>query len=124
MCAYVHVCIHAQNLTFRSFRIWKYYSGVCKVHIKILKLLENHGMAEVGRHLWRFAGPTPLLKQVSVDPVAQIHGQAAFEYLQGWRLPGQPVSPPHNQKVFPDVQTASCVSFLCSLPLVVPLKRA
>jgi len=56
-----------------------------------------------------------VLKQGHLQPVAGHHVQAAFEYLQGWRLhtlPGQPVpelGDPHSEKVFPDVQTEPAV---------------
>jgi len=47
-------------------------------------------MVEVGRHLWRSAGPTPLLKQGCLELVVQDHVQTAFEYLQGGRLHNLP----------------------------------
>jgi len=65
----------------------------------------------------RTTGPTPLLKQGHLQPVAQDNVHMAFEYLQGWRLhsvPGQPVPVlgcPHSEAVFPDVlREPSCVS--------------
>ena len=63
---------------------------------------QKHRMVEVGRDLRRSSGPTTLLKQGHLDPVAQDHVQAASEYLQGWslqNLSGQPVvvlSHPHR----------------------------
>ena len=66
-------------------------------------------MVEVGRDLQRSSDPTLLLKQSQLEPVAQDHVQAAFEYLQGWRLHNLPEQPvpvlghPHSAKVFPDV---------------------
>lgn len=65
-------------------------------------------MAGVKRDLWRSPSPTTLLKQGSLEQVAQNHVQIAFEYLQGWKLqnlPGQHVpmlSHPHTEKVFSD----------------------
>jgi len=38
-------------------------------------------MAEVGKDLWRSSGPTPLLKQGYLEPVAQDHVQMVLEYL-------------------------------------------
>ena len=73
-------------------------------------LSQNHGMAEVGRDLWRSSSPTPLPKQGHLERIAQDCVQMAFEYLQGWRLHkvcGQPVpllGHPHSEKVFPHVQ--------------------
>lgn len=78
--------------------------------------LQNHRMAELERDLWRSAGPTPLVKQAHLEPVAQDHLQMAFEYLQRWRLrhiSGQAVpvlSHPHSEKVFTDVQREPPVS--------------
>lgn len=53
----------------------------------------------------------PLLEREFLELVSQDHTQPAFEWVQGWRLHnlwGQPVpivqSPPHCEKVFPDVQ--------------------
>lgn len=43
-------------------------------------------MSEVGRHLWRLFGPTPLLRQVHLEEVAQEHVQTAFKYFQVWRF--------------------------------------
>jgi len=43
-------------------------------------------VVEVGRDLQRSSGPTLLLKQGHLKPVAQDCVQVAFEYLQGWRL--------------------------------------
>jgi len=69
----------------------------------------------VGRHIWRSSGPSTLLKQGHLEPVAQDHIQMAFEYLQGWKLHnplGQPVpvfSNPRRKKVFPDVQREPAV---------------
>ena len=40
---------------------------------------QNHRMAEVRRHLWRSSGPTPLLRQGHLQPVAQDCVQVAFE---------------------------------------------
>ena len=47
---------------------------------------QNHRLVEVGRHLWRPSGPTPLLQQGHLELVTQNHVQTAFEYLQGWRI--------------------------------------
>jgi len=47
---------------------------------------ENTRTVEVGRGLWRPPSPTLLLKQVHLETLAQHHVQAAFQYLQGWRL--------------------------------------
>jgi len=75
-------------------------------------------MAEVGRHLWSSSGPTSLLKQGHLQPVAQEHVWMAFKYLQGGEcndLPAQPVpviSHSHSEKVFPDVWTEHQTSFL------------
>ena len=71
---------------------------------------QNTRMVEVGRHLQRSSGPSPLLKQGHLQPAAQDHVQVAFEYLQGWRihsLPGQPVpvlGHSYSKKVFPNAQ--------------------
>ncbi|KAK4831098.1 hypothetical protein QYF61_015296, partial [Mycteria americana] len=55
-----------------------------KQHMSLASItVMNHRMVEVGRGLWRSAGPTPLLKQGHLEPVAQDHFQMAFEYLQG-----------------------------------------
>ena len=76
-------------------------------------------MAEDGRDLQRPSGPTPLLKQGHLQPVAQDRVWTAFENLQGWRLhklPGQRVpvlSHPRSEKVFPDVQM-ECPVFQCA----------
>ena len=53
---------------------------------------QNLRLLEVRTGLWRSSGPTPLLKQDHLEPVAQDHIQVAFEYLQGRRVhnvPGQ-----------------------------------
>jgi len=59
-------------------------------------------MVEVGRDPWRSFDPTPLLRQGHLEPVAQVHVQMAFEYLQGRRLhnfSSQPVlGHPHSKK--------------------------
>jgi len=34
-------------------------------------LLQNHRMVKAGRDLWRSSGPTPLLSQCHLEPVAQ-----------------------------------------------------
>jgi len=64
-------------------------------------------MLEIGRNFWTPPGPTELLKQGTLQHIAQDHVQAAFEYLQEWRLhhlSGQPVlSHPHSRKVFADL---------------------
>ena len=70
----------------------------------------NHRLVEVGQDLWTSSGPTPLLRQGHLEPVAQDRVQVAFEYLQGGRLhnlSGQPVpvlSHPHSKTVFSEVQ--------------------
>jgi len=80
------------------------------------ELSQNRRLAEVGRDFWRLSGPTTLLKQGHPEQVAQDRIQAAFEYLQGWRLhhlSGHPVpglSHHHSVKVFPDVQREPPVS--------------
>lgn len=43
---------------------------------------QNHRIVELGRDLQRSSDATPLLKQGHIEPVAQYHGQMAFEYLQ------------------------------------------
>jgi len=51
-------------------------------------------MAEVGRTFWSSSGPTLLLKQGHLEPLAQDYVQKPSDYLQGWRLHsllGQPV---------------------------------
>ena len=54
--------------------------------------------------------PKPLCQKGHPEPAAQVHAQAAFEYLHGWRLhhlPGQPVpvlGHPDSAEAFPDVQ--------------------
>lgn len=55
---------------------------------KIIALFsfQSYKTVEVGSILWRSSGPTLLLKQGHLEPVAQDHGWAAFEYLHGWRL--------------------------------------
>ena len=50
------------------------------------RTVQSHRMVDVGRDLWRSSGPTPLLKQGQLEPVAQDHAQTAFGYLQGGRL--------------------------------------
>lgn len=77
----------------------------------------DHKMAESGRDLWRSSCPTTLLKQGHLEPLAQDPVYMAFEDLQGQRLhisSGQPVPVlghlyNKKKKVFPDVQTISCV---------------
>lgn len=59
---------------------------------------QSRRISEAGRDLCRSSGPSPLLKQGSLDPTA-------LGYLQGWRLPslsGQPapgLSHSHKTKV-------------------------
>jgi len=36
-----------------------------------VQLLQNHGMAGVGRDLWRSSSPIPLLKQAQLEQAAQ-----------------------------------------------------
>jgi len=43
-------------------------------------------MLEIGRDLWRSSGPSPLLKQGHLEPIAQDHVQTSSEYLQIGRL--------------------------------------
>jgi len=99
--------------------------GLRACHQKPLSLAVHRIMErlKLGKDLWRPSGPTPLLKQGHLEPVAQDHLQMAFEYPQGWRLhrlSGQPVpglGHPHSETVFPDIQTShvsACVSFLWS----------
>lgn len=52
---------------------------------------EFHRIAEVGRELWMSSGPTPQLKQAYLELVTQDNTEAAFEYLQGWRVHNLPV---------------------------------
>jgi len=81
---------------------------------------QNQRGVEVGRELWRSSGPTSLLNQGCLEPVAQDHVQVAFEYLQGWtlcNLPGEPVpglSHFHSEKTFPDVHMAAPVFSVCA----------
>ena len=85
---------------------------------------QNHRAAGVGGDLWRSSGPTTLLNQGHLGPVAQDHIQMASEYLQGWRLHnlhGEPVPVlhhPHSQKVFAGVQRDPPVFQFCPLSLV------
>jgi len=71
---------------------------------------QNHRTVEIGKDLWTLSGPTTMLKQGHLEPTAQDCIQAAFQYLQGWRLhklSGQlmPVlGHSHNKEVFPKVQ--------------------
>lgn len=47
---------------------------------------QNYRTVEVGSILWRSSGPTLLLKQGHLEPVAQDHDWVAFENPHGWRL--------------------------------------
>lgn len=71
--------------------------------------LQNHRTAKAGRGLQRPSGPKTLLKLDHPKLVVQDRVQTAFECPQGWKIhnrPGQPVlSHPHNETVFPNIQT-------------------
>jgi len=47
--------------------------------------MQNHGMAEVGRHLSRSASATTLLNQCHSHQIAWRRVQLCFHCLQGWR---------------------------------------
>lgn len=67
-------------------------------------------MVEVVRELWTLSGPTTLLKEGHLQPVAQDCIRAASESLQGWRLhvlsrqPEPVLNHSHRKEAFPDVQ--------------------
>lgn len=43
--------------------------------------IQNHGIIEVDRHLWRSSSPASLLKQGQLEQVTQDCIQSGFEYL-------------------------------------------
>lgn len=47
------------------------------------KFAQNHRMFETGRNLWMSSGPSPLIKQGHLEPVAHDCVLMGFEYLQG-----------------------------------------
>ena len=67
-------------------------------------------MVGPGRDVRRTTSPTPLLKQVHLEQVAQDYVQVSFENLHGGRLhspSGQPVPvlcQPQSKEVLPHVQ--------------------
>ena len=46
---------------------------VTAMHFQKNSLLQSHRMIEAGRDLWRLSGPTLLLTQGYLEPVAQDH---------------------------------------------------
>ena len=87
--------------------VWLFSDSVNSVNLRTV---------EVGSDLWSASGPTPLLRQGHLDPVAQDCVQMAFEYLQGRSLCillGQPIPALRHrcsQRVFPDVHRDPPVS--------------
>jgi len=55
--------------------------GLCSVYLLFYGKLfsQSHGVAEVGRDLWRSPCPIPLFNQGCPESVAQDHVQTAFE---------------------------------------------